>query len=145
MDKNELIHSEKLTNGGRNYFFDLKRSNQGDLFLSISESKKTDSGFEHHRIMIFEEYFESFSNVLSKILSTIIKEKDPAKKSYSFEEIRQKYPQAYSPWTAADDSKLEQLYCEGKKVDELSPIFGRNQGAIQSRIKKRELKSKYGM
>jgi DNA-directed RNA polymerase specialized sigma24 family protein len=48
------------------------------------------------------------------------------------------------PWTAEDDNKLELLFCEGKKVKELAEIFGRNTGAINSRIKKLELKEKYG-
>ena len=33
---------------------------------------------------------------------------------------------------------------EGKKVKDLAQIFGRNEGAISSRIKKLELKEKYG-
>ena len=47
------------------------------------------------------------------------------------------------PWTDEADKKLEQLFCEGKKVKELAHIFGRNEGAISSRIKKLELKEKY--
>ena len=51
---------------------------------------------------------------------------------------------AYEKWTIEDDEKLEILFCEGKKVKELSEIFKRNNGAIRSRIKKLELKEKYG-
>ncbi|ASS50560.1 MAG: hypothetical protein A3D31_13430 [Candidatus Fluviicola riflensis] len=50
---------------------------------------------------------------------------------------------AYEKWTIEDDEKLETLFCEGKKVTELSEIFKRNDGAIRSRIKKLELKEKY--
>lgn len=45
--------------------------------------------------------------------------------------------------TQGDDNKLELLFCEGKNVKELSEIFARNNGSIQSRIKKLELKEKY--
>lgn len=48
------------------------------------------------------------------------------------------------PWSTEDDNKLELLFCEGKKVKELAQIFERNTGAISSRIKKLELKEKYG-
>lgn len=65
-------------------------------------------------------------------------------KTFSFDEARKKHPQAYAPWTQEDDNRLELLYCEGMKVKELSKEFGRNKGAIQSRIKKLELKEKYG-
>jgi len=51
---------------------------------------------------------------------------------------------AYEKWTAESDRKLERLFCEGKTITELSEIFGRNSGAIKSRIKKLELKEKYG-
>jgi len=57
---------------------------------------------------------------------------------------RQKYKNAYSRWTKEDDQKLELSYCEGLSINELSKLFGRNNGAIRSRIKKLELKDKYG-
>lgn len=51
---------------------------------------------------------------------------------------------AYLPWSSEDDEQLEILYYCGKNVKELSEIFGRNEGAIRSRIKKLELVEKYG-
>ena len=35
------IYSDKITKGTRTYFFDIKKSENGDLYLKISESKKT--------------------------------------------------------------------------------------------------------
>jgi hypothetical protein len=64
-------------------------------------------------------------------------------KAYSVDEIRKVNPKAYAPWTEEDDNRLELHYCEGKTTAELSKIFGRNNGAINSRIKKLELKEKY--
>ncbi len=63
--------------------------------------------------------------------------------TYSIEACRVEYPNAYTPWTQEDDDRLEQLYCEGKTVKQLSEIFGRKNGAINSRIKKLELEEKY--
>lgn len=65
-------------------------------------------------------------------------------KKYSVEKIRETHQQAYQPWTQEDDEKLELLFCEGKKIKELAHIFARKEGAITSRIKKLELKEKYG-
>ena len=48
------------------------------------------------------------------------------------------------PWTTEEDDKLEFLYCEGKKVNEMALILERKKGAIESRIKKMGLKEKYG-
>lgn len=64
--------------------------------------------------------------------------------SYSVAQKRIKHPNAYSKWSLEDDQKLETHFCEGKSIRELSKLFGRNLGAIRSRIEKLELKEKYG-
>lgn len=141
------LYSDKLTKGRRTYFFDINKSEKGDLYLKVSESKKTESGFEHHRLIVFEEDIKDFSEAFQKALTKFTELKEPKQtdgKAYSVEKIREAHKQAYLPWTPEDDSKLELLFCEGKKVKELAQIFGRNDGAISSRIKKLELKEKYG-
>jgi len=146
VDREEL-YSDKITKGSRTYFFDIKKSEGGDLYLKISESKKTASGFEHHRLMIFDEDLKDFVETLKKSLTKFKELKEPKQtdgKTYSVEKIRKIHKQAYLPWTTEDDNKLELLFCEGKKPKELAEIFGRNIGAINSRIKKLELKDKYG-
>ena len=146
MAENE-IYSDKITKGSRTYFFDIKKSEKGDLYLKISESKKTTSGFEHHRLMVFDEDLKDFVEALKKSLTKFKELKEPKQtdgKTYSVEKIRETHKKAYLPWTTEDDNKLELLFCEGKKVKELAQIFGRNEGAISSRIKKLELKEKYG-
>jgi DNA-directed RNA polymerase specialized sigma24 family protein len=144
MNDNE-IYSDKVTKGSRTYFFDIKKSEKGDLYLKISESKKTQSGYEHHRLMVFDEDLKDFVEALKKLLTKFKELKEPKNsKTYSVEKIRETHQKAYLPWTAEDDNKLELLFCEGKKVKELAELFGRNVGAINSRIKKLELKDKYG-
>ncbi len=64
-------------------------------------------------------------------------------KAYSIAEKKAIDKNAYEKWTTESDETLERLYCEGKTISELSKIFGRNNGAIRSRIKKLELKEKY--
>lgn len=141
------IFSSKITKGNRTYFFDIKESEKGDLYLKISESKKTSAGFEHHRLMVFDEDMQDFVDTLRKTLAKFkeLKAYQPTDgKAYSVEKVRGVHKQAYSPWTADDDNKLELLFCEGKKPKELAQIFGRKEGAINSRIKKLELREKYG-
>jgi len=65
-------------------------------------------------------------------------------KAYTKSDKQLKDAMAYEPWKKEDDKKLEKLFCEGKGINELSIIFSRNEGAIRSRIKKLELKEKYG-
>ena len=146
MVENE-IYSDKITKGSRTYFFTIKKSEKGDLYLKISESKKSTSDFEHHRLIVFDEDLKDFVKALKKLLTKFKDLKEPKQKdgkAYSVEKIRETHKQAYLPWTTEDDNKLELLFCEGKKVKDLAQIFGRNEGAISSRIKKLELKEKYG-
>lgn len=59
-------------------------------------------------------------------------------------EAQKKHRNAYEPWSEEEDNRLERLYCEKKTVEELIDIFGRSRGAIESRIVKLELDTKYG-
>ena len=66
----------------------------------------------------------------------INKPNDPTReKSYSVVKIREKHQQAYMPWKPEDDEKLKLLFDENKTMKELSEIFERDRGAINSRIK----------
>lgn len=57
-------------------------------------------------------------------------------KFYSVEEIRHQYPSAYEKWTQEDDNVLKRLHNTGLSVSELAEHFGRNHGAIRSRLRK---------
>ncbi|WP_324760268.1 DUF3276 family protein [Sphingobacterium thalpophilum] len=144
MDNNELF-TDKITKGNRTYFFDVKKSENGSLYLSISESKRTDDGFEKHKILIFEEDIKDFKKVFNRAVKKLEKLTDPKsdKESYTLDDIREHHPKAYRPWSTEDDEKLEALFCERKTVKELANIFERKAGAITSRIKKLELREKY--
>ncbi|MEK7564018.1 MAG: PIF1 family DEAD/DEAH box helicase [Patescibacteria group bacterium] len=54
----------------------------------------------------------------------------------SFEEIPEKYPNAYRPWNENQDAKLTELYTSGSSIPELVETFGRKRGAITSRLVK---------
>lgn len=45
-------------------------------------------------------------------------------------------PNAYTPWTMEDDQLLETLYENGKSINELATLFGRNNEVIKSRLSK---------
>jgi len=49
----------------------------------------------------------------------------------------------YLKWTTEEDEKLEDLFCKEYTIAELSKAFGRNNGAIRSRINKLELKKNW--
>lgn len=64
--------------------------------------------------------------------------------TYSVFACQQDYPNAYKPWSEEDDFELTKMWCEGATTKELAIHFQRKPGAISSRIKKLELKEKYG-
>jgi len=145
MEENQL-YTEKITAETSTYIFDINKSEYGDLYLKISENRKTESGFEQQSLIINSANLNDFFYNFKKSIRKYRELKDPEgkqEKAYSFDIIRQKYPQAYKPWTTDDDNKLEQLFCQGLKPKELATIFERKTGAINSRIKKLELKDKY--
>lgn len=55
-------------------------------------------------------------------------------KAYGVEEIREKYPKAYTKWTEDEDNNLRNEYLRGKTVEELASSFQRKPGAIRSRL-----------
>ncbi len=68
------------------------------------------------------------------------KGKRGTKKSYTKVEKQQAYYNAYKPWTKEDDEELKVLFFQRKTIKDLSKIFGRNEGAIRSRVDKLKLK-----
>jgi ATP-dependent exoDNAse (exonuclease V) beta subunit len=59
-------------------------------------------------------------------------------KAYQVGEKRKDHSNAYASWTTADDTLLKKMYYGGATVGELAKQFGRNDGAIRSRLKKLE-------
>ena len=77
---NEDIFSKVVRAGRRTYFFDVRSTKAGDYYLTISESKKftNDDGtfyFKKHKIYLYKEDFENFSNILGEMTKYIIDEK----------------------------------------------------------------------
>ncbi|MCY3905466.1 MAG: DNA helicase RecQ [Caldilineaceae bacterium] len=58
------------------------------------------------------------------------------KPAYNVEEIRRQHPKAYAKWSSEDDERLKEMYAAGTGVAELARHFGRNTGAIRSRLRK---------
>ncbi|MGW6569278.1 hypothetical protein [Streptomyces sp. NPDC054975] len=57
-----------------------------------------------------------------------------AEPAYSVEEIRRTHPRAYQRWTPEEDARLAERHTQGASLPELIEEFGRNEGAITSRL-----------
>lgn len=84
------------------------------------------------------------SNNQTKNISIPKTETKQTAKAYSVDEVRTQHTDAYQPWTDELDEELTILFCEGVNMRDLAKHFGRTKGAIQSRIKKLELRELYG-
>lgn len=54
--------------------------------------------------------------------------------AYRLEDLRKVHPNCYRKWTREEDDRLVQRAAEGATVKELAAEFGRNTGAIHSRL-----------
>ncbi len=74
------VFSTKTSTGKRTYFFNIKENRHGDLFLNMVESKKqTDSSFERHSMIVFEEDLETFMEGLNQAVEFLRKDKKGTK------------------------------------------------------------------
>ena len=139
---NDDIEFESITvkAGRRTYFIDVKQSKTGSKYVKITESKRIGDGeFERHDVIIYEEDIDKIVVALDKVIHHFSSAAIPVTKS-RMEQLKEKYTNAYLPWTEDDDNILTTLFHEGKKVGELVDFFQRNRGAINSRIRKLGLK-----
>ncbi len=70
------IYSQAVRAGKRTYFFDVKTTRGNDLYLTITESKRKfgregDYSYEKHKLFLYKEDFEKFSNGLKDVISRI--------------------------------------------------------------------------
>lgn len=78
--KNEDIFSKVIRAGRRTYFFDVRSTKADDYYLTITESKKftNDDGsffYRKHKIYLYKEDFENFSEALEETTNFIIDKK----------------------------------------------------------------------
>ena len=71
-DREELF-SVRVAAGSRTYFFDVKRSREGFRYLVISETRRSESGtgYEHDRVMVFEEHSSAFTEAFAQAFAQL--------------------------------------------------------------------------
>jgi hypothetical protein len=74
-EQNEL-YSKVVRAGKRTYFFDIKATKSQDLFITLTESKKSfsdegDGNYQKHKIFLYKEDFEKFREGLDDVLKKI--------------------------------------------------------------------------
>lgn len=74
-DRNDEVYSKVIKAGKRTYFFDVKSTRGNDLFITVTESKKsTENGtesFQKHKIFLYKEDFEKFQEGLEDVINKV--------------------------------------------------------------------------
>ncbi|MBP6090988.1 MAG: DUF3276 family protein [Crocinitomicaceae bacterium] len=75
-DKNNEIYSKVVRAGKRTYFFDVKATKSEELYITITESKKSvdENGmeqFQKHKLFLYKEDFEKFKEGYEDVLNKI--------------------------------------------------------------------------
>lgn len=71
------VFSKSVRAGKRTYFFDVKATKSNDYYLTITESKRrfnNETGkffFEKHKLFLYKEDFEKFTNGLNESVDKI--------------------------------------------------------------------------
>lgn len=71
----EIVYSRSVKAGKRIYYFDVKKARNEDLYISITESKRTTAGnaempqFEKHKLFLYKEDFNHFAEAFEDILA----------------------------------------------------------------------------
>ncbi|HPE88306.1 MAG TPA: DUF3276 family protein [Spirochaetia bacterium] len=66
------LFSTRMACDGRTYFFNVKENRMGDLFLSIVESKPTETGdFDRRSIVVFQDNADEFLKAFTKSLEAM--------------------------------------------------------------------------
>jgi len=81
-DRNDEVYSKVIKAGKRTYFFDIKSTRGNDLYLTLTESKKsTEDGkefFQKHKIFLYKEDFEKFREGLEEVMQKVEELRSPA-------------------------------------------------------------------
>lgn len=74
-DKNNEVYSKVVRAGKRTYFFDVKSTKGNDLYITMTESKKSfvdgRETYQKHKIFLYKEDFEKFKDGLVEAIDKI--------------------------------------------------------------------------
>ncbi len=114
----DIVYSQAIKAGKRIYYLDVKRNKKGELFLSITESKRVSQGegnegafsFEKHKIFLYQEDFSKFISGLSQVIGYIHEHQTLSERFAASEEevssIDDVMPQSETD-TLSDDLKID--------------------------------------
>jgi PurA ssDNA and RNA-binding protein len=139
--KKQSLYSEKLEKGNRKFYLDVRETEKGSNFLSVSEiTTKENEEDQRRQIVIFESEIDQFAAALVRTLLQFNVSEQPQAKPEAriarINEAKATYARAYEPWDKKEDAELALLFSQGKTMTEIGESLQRNPGAINIRIEK---------
>ena len=113
-ERREEIFSRAVRAGKRTYFFDVKATRANEYYITITESKRrfnNEQGkffYEKHKIFLYKEDFEKFSNGLKDVISFIQTGQPPIEKTIE-PPIEIKKPEQIEFEDLTSDSEIEEV------------------------------------
>lgn len=75
--ESEIVFSRSVKAGKRIYYLDVRKARNEDLYLCITESKRTQVGedvppsFEKHKLFLYKEDFSRFAEGLQEVMDYV--------------------------------------------------------------------------
>ena len=111
----EIVFSQAVKAGKRIYYIDVKKNRKGEMYLSITESKKIVSGegenaivtFEKHKIFLYREDFAKFASSLNEAIGYVVA--DSLKQAIDFVVAEQgEYQPSYPETNGNDENECQE-------------------------------------
>lgn len=71
-EQQDEVYSKSIRAGKRTYFFDIKATRGNDFYLTLTESKKSESdgrkSYQKHKLFLYKEDFDKFIEGLQETI-----------------------------------------------------------------------------
>ena len=139
--KKQAFHTEYLRSGNRSFYFDIKETENGSNYLVISEiSTKPNGEKERRQILVFENEIDQVAEKICKsLISFTRKSTTKEAKEARIAKAKEKYANAYEPWSEKDDAELTLFHKQGSSMENITKSLQRQPGAIKARLERLNL------
>ena len=94
-ERNDEVYSKAVRAGKRTYFFDIKSTRNNDLYLTLTESKKSSydgkASYQKHKIFLYKEDFEKFTKGFEEVMNKLneLKQSDTFRENNAEEKLNE--------------------------------------------------------
>jgi len=136
MENKNLLHTEQVSGPTKSFYLDLKKADNGNNYLVITQSRRIDDeNQERTRIILFENEIGRFSEAMMRSLLQFSMVQNAEVRRYK-SHVQEQYPKAYTKWSNEDEQQLKNLFEKGHGVEDLTVSLERNAAGVMARLRK---------